>query len=152
MRIIERETEKGVEKYEYTPYNKIKTYQDREGAKTSFYYDNSWRLIKKVTGENNKKGIIEDKGETYTYDDMDRLKSKTDETGKTIKYKRNTNGDITEETLNGKTVYRYEYDKNFNIIKKYIYIEEKTYIEKNSYNACGEMIKKIPAGNYDKNR
>ena len=153
LRIIEKETSRGTEKYSYTPYNKIQTYENGKKAKTSYYYDKAWRLIKKVTPENNKLGTEKDTGKTYAYDDFDRLISITDETGNTIEYKRNTNGDITETKISGKTVEKNDYDKDFNLIRKHTYIENRTQTqiktEKYQYNKRGELTKKIPASCYN---
>ena len=149
LRIISIETEQGVETYEYTEYNKIKKYVNSEGEQKSFYYDNAWRLIKKVKSDNNKSYTIEDKGEKYIYDDMDRLISIEDETGRTVSYIRNTNGDITEEIRAEKTVVTYDYDKDFNVIRRHIYVEDKTYTERYFYDADGEMIRKVLPSDYD---
>lgn len=149
LRIIGVETEQGVETYEYTEYNKIKRYVNTEGEEKNFYYDKSWRLIKKVENCNNKSNSIEDKGEVYTYDDMDRLIGIVDETGRSVSYIRNTNGDIIEEIKAGKTAVVYDYDKDFKVIRRHIHVEDKVFTERYFYNVDGEMIKKVLPSNYD---
>ncbi|MDE6251045.1 MAG: hypothetical protein K2M78_00160 [Lachnospiraceae bacterium] len=144
-RLIEKNTEGIKETYTYTEYNKLKTYTDSEGGRTTYYYDDAWRLVKKVSPSQNWTGTIEDAGIIYEYDIMDRLISETDECGRKTEYKRSTNGDVvsirkcgTKENYMEESII-YSYDINHNLIRK-----QTGSLGAESYenDACGRVIRK----------
>ncbi|MBD5136986.1 MAG: hypothetical protein HDT39_13620 [Lachnospiraceae bacterium] len=146
-RLKEKTTENITEKYTYTQYNKLKTYTDGEGNKTTYNYDECWRLAEIIKP-------AQKKGETYRYDSMDRPVSHTDECGRVTIYRRNAYGDIiqiikcgVEEDIQDhynaincmEESITYEYDTCHRIIKKQI---GKYGHETYNYDKCGRITGK----------